>query len=1344
MGKQSQSSSGQPADFGHLTPSVTRLLTAADIAYFHLTTEGLIADTGCCLADWLGIDPDSLTGRRFTDLLAVGSRKPFEELLVLLKAEPSATGVRLDLQNTRQDLIPITLSATLETESAASGIECLAVRQSAEQLSSDLVRSDFLARAMDLSPDPVAVCRKDKGIVIAVNDAYTRKFGRRREELVGSRVDDLGVWINQDERDEYLRLTSEYNRVDNLQISHPTGDGGVLKCLMSARVIEIGDQTYILTVIREASEIIDTRDALLESEERFRAIADYTYDMESWFGVDGKLLWVNNAVERIVGYSREECYTMDNPPLSFVHEEDRARVTSAFRGALNGTTGNDLEYRIIRKDGSVVWVATSWQPIIGADGNVMGHRASTRDISKRKSAEAALRQSEEKYRQLVQRSLQAIVVLQGSPLRPVFVNPAAEAMIGYTLSDLAAMTSEELAGIVHPDDRWVLDRLQARLQGEDVPDHYVYRSVKKSGEVIWVEVLATSIRYGQEPAVQFAAMDITKRKKSEDELRRRDRVLKAVSGIAQRLLRVTSVDAVLQDCVETLGHAAGVSRCYIFQNSIGPNGKRLCTQRFEWVAEGIQSFLSDPAMIDLPYSRLGTMESIMAGGDVYYGLVSELSPDERTIMESQDILSLALVPIFSRDEFWGFLGFDECTEERVWSSAELDALRAAAGTIGAAVDRDKISADLRSSENRWRSFVSQMPGYILEADCDGIVRYVNAVPAVFKVEEIVGKSLADLGTNESRRIVLDAQRAVVERGELVTVEVPGMDQVDSAWYSIRMGPLKDGDRINGIICIALDITERRQMERALTASEARYRRVAEEQTEFIVRWLPDGTRTYANESYCRRFGLARDEVIGSNILTAIPPEHADKILANIRSLTPDHPAMTDEHEVVFPDGSGGWQQWTDRALFDERGQITEIQSVGRDVTDLRRAEEALRESEERFRLAFQTSPDSININRVSDGLYVDINDGFTKLTGYTRADVIGKTSLELNIWAGPDDRQKLVDGIRTDGKIENLEATFIGKSGQHIVGLMSASLIELGGEPHTVNIVRDITALRAAERAARDDGQQAQRYLDVAATIMIALNDQGVITLVNKKGLEILGLPEEEIVGQNWFDRFIPESEREHIKRFFNQLLDGERIGLDYYENEVVCAGHATRLIAWYNTLLRDSQGRISGVISSGIDITERSRMERELRIAHERLELERDNLEKKNIALSEVLSRIEGEKEAVKQTMIGNIEENILPVIQKVKALGSPSQEALFEILEEDLRQITSEFTSGLKQRFHGLTPRQLQICRMIKNGHTSKEIAKSLGTSLLTIHKHREAIRDKLGIKNRGINLNSYLQSL
>lgn len=138
-----------------------------------------------------------------------------------------------------------------------------------------------------------------------------------------------------------------------------------------------------------------------------------------------------------------------------------------------------------------------------------------------------------------------------------------------------------------------------------------------------------------------------------------------------------------------------------------------------------------------------------------------------------------------------------------------------------------------------------------------------------------------------------------------------------------------------------------------------------------------------------------------------------------------------------------------------------------DIVQMKRTQEALRESEERFRTTFLASPDSINVNRLEDGLYVDINIGFTQLTGYTREDVIGKTSLEIGIWADPRDRQRLVQGLLEKGFYENLEARFRKKDGSNATGLMSARVITLGGVPHILSVTRDITAVKEAEEERR-------------------------------------------------------------------------------------------------------------------------------------------------------------------------------------------------------------------------------------------------------------------------------------
>ena len=99
------------------------------------------------------------------------------------------------------------------------------------------------------------------------------------------------------------------------------------------------------------------------------------------------------------------------------------------------------------------------------------------------------------------------------------------------------------------------------------------------------------------------------------------------------------------------------------------------------------------------------------------------------------------------------------------------------------------------------------------------------------------------------------------------------------------------------------------------------------------------------------------------------------------------------------------------------------------IRQLEQSEKKVTQSEERFRLAFYTSPDAINLNRASDGLYIDINEGFTKIMGYTREDVIGKTSLSLNIWKNIEDRKRLINGLLKTGYVENMEARFVDEHG---------------------------------------------------------------------------------------------------------------------------------------------------------------------------------------------------------------------------------------------------------------------------------------------------------------------------
>jgi PAS domain S-box-containing protein len=139
-----------------------------------------------------------------------------------------------------------------------------------------------------------------------------------------------------------------------------------------------------------------------------------------------------------------------------------------------------------------------------------------------------------------------------------------------------------------------------------------------------------------------------------------------------------------------------------------------------------------------------------------------------------------------------------------------------------------------------------------------------------------------------------------------------------------------------------EVAERKQAEQALRESEARYRAIVEDQTELVSRFLPDGRLTFVNQAYCRYFGKERDELIGHSFAPLIPEEDRRLTEKHIASLSRETPVATHEHRVVLPGGDIRWQQWTNRAIFDEQGRIVEFASVGRDITDRRRAEEALR------------------------------------------------------------------------------------------------------------------------------------------------------------------------------------------------------------------------------------------------------------------------------------------------------------------------------------------------------------------------------------------------------------------
>jgi PAS domain S-box-containing protein len=264
------------------------------------------------------------------------------------------------------------------------------------------------------------------------------------------------------------------------------------------------------------------------------------------------------------------------------------------------------------------------------------------------------------------------------------------------------------------------------------------------------------------------------------------------------------------------------------------------------------------------------------------------------------------------------------------------------------------------------------------------------------------------------------------------------------------------------LALVRDITARRTAEATLRESESKYKQLIEITGTGYVILDHQGQVIDANQEYARLAGRpGPEEVIGRSVLEWTAPQDRERNAAEVRKCIEQGFVRHLEIDYVTPDGRVNPIE-IDAAVL-EGSDPLRILTLCRDIADRKRFENALRQSEERFRLTFHTSPDSININRLEDGLYVDINEGFTRLTGYTREEVIGRTSLGINIWQDPRDREELVRGLKQQGYYNDLEAKFRRKDGSVGIGQMSARVILLAGVPHIISVTKDITATRQAE-----------------------------------------------------------------------------------------------------------------------------------------------------------------------------------------------------------------------------------------------------------------------------------------
>jgi PAS domain S-box-containing protein len=381
-------------------------------------------------------------------------------------------------------------------------------------------------------------------------------------------------------------------------------------------------------------------------------------------------------------------------------------------------------------------------------------------------------------------------------------------------------------------------------------------------------------------------------------------------------------------------------------------------------------------------------------------------------------------------------------------------------------------------------------------------------------------------------------------------------------------------------------------ESPLRQRDERYRHFIDAAHDWVWEVDESAVYTFVGPQVRDLLGYEPEEVLGKRPFDLMPPAEAARVEDLFSSIVAKRqPFRALENVNRHRDGKLVVLETNGMPILDAAGRLCGYRGMDRDITERVAAGEALRLSEERFAKAFHASPDSININRLRDGSYVDVNPGFLALTGYRREEVIGRTSLEITLWACPEDRERLVEALRRDGQADNFEASFRLKDGSVRLGVMSARVIDLGGEPHILSVTRDIHDRRQAEQALQASEQRFRRITESMTDLVAEADRDARYRYVSPSFRTVLGLEPASLVGSWAFER-IHADDLPRVQAVYAAALAERVPGNVEYRYR-----HADGRWVWLQAsgrIITNASGEPDGFVVASRDITERRRAESE------------------------------------------------------------------------------------------------------------------------------------------------------
>ena len=554
--------------------------------------------------------------------------------------------------------------------------------------------------------------------------------------------------------------------------------------------------------------------------------------------------------------------------------------------------------------------------------------------------------------------------------------------------------------------------------------------------------------------------------------------------------------------------------------------------------------------------------------------------------------------------------------------------------------------------------------------------------------------------------------------------------------------------------------ERKQAEKALPASEERYRKLVETSFDVVFSLsVADGSITDLNPAFEEITGWPHREWVGKPFTSLIHPDDVPIATEKFQQVLSGESTSGFELRVITKTGEDLLGEFIATPEI-RNGKVVSVLGFARDITKPKRAEEAMRQSEKKYHDIFENVSDWIYIHDLQ-GVFIESNSNAMSQVGYTKSDLGHITVRDMIPQRHRDQFEDYLKRIKENGKDEGL-MTIMTKDGNEVIIEYRNSLVYNPTGPIAVQgLARDITESIQTQVVLKESEEKYRTILESIEDGYYEMDISGNLTFFNDSLCRIIGYSRDELHGMNNL-YYMDKGTAEKVYRAFNKVYKTGKPEKEF-EYEIVRKDRTKRNIEVSASLMKNEKG--DGVGFNGIirDINEQKRAVAVLRSAHEELEkrvkertielamineeleAKSNKLEEVNVALRILLKKREEDKTELERNMLFNVRELVLPYLDKLHSSGlKDKQKAYVDIIDSNLNDIVSPFLYVLSSRFLNLTPTEIQIANFIKHGKNTKEIAELLNLSSKTVETHRKNIRKKIGIKNIKGNLRTHLLSI